>query len=279
MREKELFKRRQYFDITAATLGISREDWYCYKNGMTQAEISQTMLAEKFDIVPIEKSNGEVLRYYKLVEASNGTLETCDIQADDKLYYATQIGDVISIMNKNKKTHYFLTNLKSNNDILGLISLTNFNNREFYVYLYSLISYVEKELSSLILSNKDQAFEILDKKYDESDDDNLKEQWSEIKRRYRDDMSKSNENNYKEYLYINQINCLIAEEGGFKKLGYTKAEIFLSGTGIIKGVRNGISHPVKSLVKDLNDLKKIEKSLIKLYELTERLENNKIKHG
>lgn len=275
MIEKELFKQRPFFNITAATLGISRDDWYCHKHGMSRDQIRQTMLTKKFDIVPIQKKNGEILNYFKLSDNEKLDLETHDIQIDEKLYYATLIGDVISKMIENKKKHYFLTNLDSSKEVLGLISLSNFNSRDFYIYLYSLISYVEKELSRVISSNKDDAFEILESKINKQNDEKMVAQWAEIKKRYQDDESKSNENSYKEYLYITQINWLIAEEGGFKKLNYTNEEKFLSETGKIRKVRNCISHPIKSLVKDLDDLKMVEKSLTKLYELEERLENNK----
>ena len=172
-------------------------------------------------------------------------------------------------MNKSKKTHFFLSNGHDENDIVGLLSLSNYNSREFYVYLFSIISFIECEFAALIESDKIKGFEILEKM---SWTEETKEQLKTIQTRYAEDERNGNENDYKEYLYLFQLKCLIIEEQKFKKLNYRNSKDFEVGTGILKDLRNSIAHPIKSLVRNLNDLNNLEIGMNKLYELKERLD-------
>lgn len=66
MIEKELFKAKFLFEPTAATIGINSDDWYCYKPGMTKAEVCDVMRIKKYDIVPILNKHFEVTGYFTL---------------------------------------------------------------------------------------------------------------------------------------------------------------------------------------------------------------------
>lgn len=165
--------------------------------------------------------------------------------------------------------HIFLTNGKGENDIVGLLSLSNFNCREFYVFLFSLVSYIEREFAALIESDKETGFRTLTT-FSHTED--LKDQLEIIKQRFKDDEEKENENNYKEYLYLHHLIFLIKSEKQFKKLGYKNGEEFEKGTKYLRDIRNNVAHPVRSLVRNLKDLENLDIGLQKLYEFKGRLD-------
>jgi hypothetical protein len=121
----------------------------------------------------------------------------------------------------------------------------------------------------LIESDKTKGFEILEKI---SHTKELKEQLKIIQVRFEQDEKNENENDYKEYLYLHHLICLVKEEQKYKKLDYRNSQEFESGTGILKDLRNNIAHPVKSLVRNLNDLENLDIGMNKLFELKERLD-------
>jgi hypothetical protein len=271
MVEKEHFIKPLELELSAAAVGINREDWYCYKPGIRQSEVISIMKSKKFDIVPIINESDFCNSYYTYNQDS---LETKIINENEKLYYLTHIRDVIWSMNKDKKTHYFLSNGRNEHDIVGLISLSNLNSRDFYLYLFSTISSLELEFSNLIESSKEVAFEILGKN---STNTNLKKQLSEIEYRINDDENNGNENNYKEYLYFSNLITLVKVEEKYKELNYKNVSQFEKNIGLLKDIRNTVAHPVKSIVNNFEDLEKLNKGIEKIFELRERFRNRKLK--
>lgn len=265
MIEKEHFIKPIEIEITAATLGINKEDWFCHNPGDKQSEIISTMQKEKFDIVPIQNKSGICTSYFTL---SDNYLKTHKITSEDKIYYLTHIRDIIWSMAENKRAHYFLTNGRSENDIVGLISLSNLNSRDFYLYLFNAISFLEVEFASLIESKKTEAFEILNQA---SATEDLKLQLKEILARIQEDEKNDNENDYREYLYLSNLITLIKQEQKFKTLKYSSVETFEKNIGILRDIRNSVAHPIKSLVRNFDDLEKINKGVSKIFELRERL--------
>jgi hypothetical protein len=270
MIEKHLFKRPMNIEISVATLGVNKDDWFCHKTGMKTEFIKETMITNGFDIAPIINKQGKFNKYYYLEE--NKELKVENIKEDDRLYYLTHVSDAIWKMNNEKRKHYFLSNGKDKDDVVGLLSLSNFNSREFYVYLFSLISYIEKELAKLIDSKDEEAFRLLEKKADNED---LKKQLNIIIERYNKDKLNDAENNYKEYLYLHHLLWLISFESKYKLLDYSNESDFIKHTGKIKNIRNNVAHPIKSLVRNLKDLENLHIGLSKIYDLKNRVENYK----
>ena len=275
MIEKENFIKPINIDINVATIGINKDDWYCHNPGMKQNDVMETMLNKGFDVVPIVNKAGVFEKYFTINKYDNPKLDTNDIKEEDKLYYLTHVRDAIWIMKTKQKSYYFLTNGRGDNEIVGLLSLSNFNCREFYVFVFSLLSYVEREFAFLIESDTQEGFRILEKL---SQTTELNEQLETIKKRYNEDREKQNENDYKEYLYLHHLIWLLKDEKKFEKLKYSNAQDFERGTSKLKDLRNNIAHPVKSLVRNLSDLDSLYIALNKLYEFKERLDNylNKI---
>lgn len=270
MIEKEFFIRPLNTDISVATIGISRDDWYCHRPGMTRDEVRETMVRGGFDVVPILDKKGVFKRYFSLNEVDNSRLDCKEITTEDKLYYLTHVRDSVWKMKSERRTHYFLTNGRNEDDVVGLLSLSNYNCREFYVFLFSLMSYVEREFAFLIDSDKETGFKILRGLAHTKE---LADQWATIENRIDQDMRKQNENDYKEYLYLHHLVCLVEAEKKYKKLGYQREHDFETGTSGLRDLRNNIAHPVRSLVRNLNDLDNLDAGLRKLYEFKGRLDN------
>lgn len=269
MIEKESFIRPINTDISVATIGINSDDWYCHKPGLTREEVRETMMREGFDVVPIVDKAGVFKKYFTINKADNSKLECNDIETGDRLYYLTHVRDAIWKMKSEQKTHYFLTNGRSENDIVGLLSLSNYNCREFYVFLFSLMSYIEREFAFLIGSDRETGFSILKKMTHTTE---LADQLKIIEVRLKDDKDKQNENDYKEYLYLHHLIWLVKAERKYEKLGYKNEQDFETGTSGLKDLRNNIAHPVKSLVRNLNDLYNLDAGLNKLYDFKGRLD-------
>lgn len=269
MIEKDSFIRPIYTDINVSIIGINKDDWYCHMPGMKRDEVRSTMLHKRYDVVPIVNKVGAIKQYFTINKSNESELETKNIFDDDKIYYLTHVRDAVWKMRKERRTHYFLSNGRDENDIVGLISLSNFNCREFYVFLFSLVSYIEREFASLIDSDQEHGFDILEKS---SNNPGLKEQFRDIKARFNQDREEQIENDYKEYLYLHHLIWLVMAEEKYKKLGYKNCEDFKSGTGGLKELRNCIAHPVKSLVRNLTALDSLEDAMNKLYEFKEKLD-------
>ena len=120
MIEKDLFKRHLNIDISVATIGINRDDWYCHKPGMTKSEVKKAMLHYGFDVVPIINKAGVFSKYFSLKEGK-AELEINSIESEDTLYYLTHVRDAVWKMKFNKRTHYFLTNGRDDSEICGLL--------------------------------------------------------------------------------------------------------------------------------------------------------------
>jgi hypothetical protein len=267
--EKEYFNRPITLDITVASIGINKEEWYCYKPGMTREEVRNEMSLKKYDIVPIIYKNGILKSYFTLDQNDNTKLVVNTIQSQDRLYYLTHVRDAIWKMNKEKKTHFFLSNNHDKNDIVGLLSISNYNCRKFYVYLFSIISYIEREFAALISSDKITGFSILRKLSLTKD---LRNQLKFVRERFVQDLKNDTNNDYKEYLYLHHLIWLVKEEKKYKELNYNNVKEFESRTGKLRELRNNIAHPVKSVVRNLEDLNFLEIGLNKLYEFKERLD-------
>ena len=265
MIEKEHFIKRNQFEITAATIGINKEDWFSYKPGDDKSEIILKMQKEKYDIVPINNKFGKCTSYFTL---NDDKLNTSKIADKYKIYYLTHIRDVIWSMVENDSKHFFLTNGRNENDIVGLISLSNFNNRDFYIYLFNSVSFLEVEFARLIESEKTEAFEILNYNANSKEQ---QAQLTEILNRIKEDENNGIDNNYKEYLYFSHFITLIIAKKIYISLDYKSVESFEKNIGILKLIRNTVAHPVKSLIRNSEDLVKLNKGISKIYELKEKL--------
>lgn len=270
--EREHFYRPLNIDLNAASLGVYHEDWFGHHPGMSRKEVEQTMIRRKYDVVPIRNKQGAVAQYFYW-DARVGKAVIKPIAATDKMYYLTHITDVIWQMQQHRRNFYFLTNQRGSEDIIGLITLSNLNCREFQVYLFSLISYVERGFAGLIESNSDAAMQVLESA---SHTEELKNQLREVQRRMALDLRNNIANDYREYLYLHHLIWIARAEKKHELLGYKGPRDFESGTASLKDLRNMIAHPVRSIVRGASDLATLDTALYKLHEFKSRLERHSL---
>ncbi len=272
MIEREHFSKTFKPDLHVAALGISRDEWYCHKPGMTKEEVKQTMVTKRYDVVPIINNQGIPTSYFYLKNFNQpDEIVINKILPEDRLYYLTNVRDAIWKMASDQRSFYFLTNGRNVNDMVGLFTLSDFNCREFYVFVFNLISYVEREFGQIITLSKEVAINELEKLAQNNVP--LTEQLKLIKDRISEDEAKNIENDYKEYLYLHHLISLVKIENKYKDLGYKHGDDFENGTSYLRAIRNNIAHPVKSLVKDLAGLSDLEKGINKLYEFKLKLDD------
>jgi hypothetical protein len=274
MQELSHFKYSDRDDLTAAILGISSIDWVA-KHEM---EISQgltgifsIMSENRFDIIPVHNQSGLVDRYiitkkWGLYELENLQEKEIDFR-EDVIYYLTHVRDVLRLMNERNRNFYFLGN---HSEIVGLITLANFNDKHFYFWLYKKLVQLEKGMAKLIRSHRSEE-EILNKinlislqKFG-----NGKHFLSSL-RRFEKDQTKGLDAPILEYLYFSQLCQLIIYFNLQPKKGLVKDD-FESDLDVLKDVRNIIAHPTKSLVSSPNDLKVLWRGVKKMDILTSQL--------
>lgn len=107
MIEKESFIKPLTAEISVAIIGINRDDWYCHKPKMKKEEVIETMVREKYDVVPIVDKNGIFKKYFTLNKDDKSKLDFNDIGTGERLYYLTHVRDAIWKMRSEQRTHFF----------------------------------------------------------------------------------------------------------------------------------------------------------------------------
>lgn len=274
MQEYQYFKQTGNPEIHAALVGISKQDCICAKPHGNTRDAIEIMGLYQFDILP-KLNKGDVIDsyYYTLQwgKYRKENIKTSLIEPSDTIYYLTNIKDVIRMMFESSRNFYFLTNLS---EVIGLITISNLNCKHISFYYYNLINSLERKLGKFVHQELD-TIKILDSLKKVGVEKNIQSSLDTVSR-YKEDAVKGMDGSIIEYLYLSDLFILISELKLFKLLGYKKQDEFEKDSGKLKQIRNAIAHPNKSLVKEPESLNDLWKSLVKINELDERLDINKI---
>lgn len=271
MQEYQYFKKSGNPEINAALVGISKEDWLCARPGTTKVDAIKIMEQYQFDILPqINKSN-IVKSYYFTIRwgvYNDNNILCKPIEEADKIYYLTNIVDVIRLMYENKRNFYFLTN---HSEIVGLITISNLNCKNVSLYYYNLINTIERKLGHFVRKYLDTAsiIESLQKIGKRKSTTYALDSIT----RFVEDSQKGLDGSIIEYLYLSELFLLIIEHKLYKKLDYKNQNAFEENSGKLRQLRNTISHPNKSLIKNTQSLNDLWYSSLKIKELDEKLSN------
>jgi hypothetical protein len=181
----------------------------------------------------------------------------------DCIYYLTEVKDVVKLMVKNQRNFYFLDN---HSEVNGLFTISEFNTKEFYYWLYKQLVEVEKHLGSILtaLISEEELFKQIERTSQINSDKG--EYFKEPLSRFKADEQAGADASVIEYLYLKQLIDLIADLNLFKNLGYKKKDEFIQNSGNLNEIRSSIAHPVKSLVTDLESLKTLNAAIEKMEE-------------
>lgn len=235
--------------ISAAQIGISKSNWDFAEVHWTKNQAQEFMLQNSYDVLPIKSKSGEFKNYW--TTEKSGEYETIvkkTILESNKIYYLTELADLLRKFKESENTSYFLTN---HSEVNGLVSNVNLNSKPVYIYFYSLISKIEIDLGNWLkelISEKDIINLIKAKGKNQND-----ELSAETLKRYNADKKQNKENHFVEYLYFSQFQYLVKKKKLTSSLGYNSNKRFEKDFKIISKYRNWFAHPLNSSVSNLSE--------------------------
>ncbi|MBP6236747.1 MAG: hypothetical protein KA536_11415 [Saprospiraceae bacterium] len=277
MQEFSYFKFEDREELSVAILGISASNWTstnCKEFSQNRDKVIGLMRENRYDIIP-SKGKSESIDFYVCTknwgEYEDQFIEQRKIDKNlDVIYYLTHARDTLRLMRENNRYFYFLGNHK---EILGLITIADFNDKHFYFWLYKKLVKLEKGLADFIQKNTctSEIIDIIEDFCKKENDD--KGYFSSVYGRYQDDKKNGIDTTIWEYLYLGQFCELVKTQSLYKKIGLTKSK-FESGLKSVFDIRNQVAHPSKSILKSPDDLDTLWKAVDKIEFLTSLLSKN-----
>ncbi len=274
MEEKKYFVYNKDDELVASHLGIHKSQWH-YETDKRIKENEQDVLLQMkqrgYDVVPIwcEKRKEYCSYYHTIIPGtySSGKIKKIDLSRDS-IYYLTHIEDTIRLLIEKDHNFFFLNNYS---DIVGIITLADFNSRYFYNWLHFKLTELERKLGNSLLSY--QSVNIIYEKAQkisliENEEGKL---FRESIDRYQNDSSHNAQLLFIEYLYLSQLIFLFKEFKLFEKLGYKNRGEFENNMSKLKEIRNIVAHPIRSLVINKESLTNLWKGIKKINELNSKL--------
>ena len=275
MEEYSFFKQIPKGELMIASLGIHSCEWESTTTkefSVNRNPIIELMRKKSYDIIPAINKKGEyshMVYSKKWGSYSDNDIEMCKINIkEDCIYYLTHIEDAIRLMAENRKYFYFLTN---HSDIIGLLTLSNLNNKQFYYWFYQRFVDIEQGFGNMLnsVTKPDEILKRIDS-YSSTQTD-IGKWFSDSLKRYREDREKGVDALVTEYLYFGQFIELFKDLRLYNDLGYKNVNEFEINNSYLKEIRNIIAHPTRSLITDLDSLNKIWKGIVKMNEFVTRL--------
>lgn len=252
------FEDLEHYQLTAAQVGVHHQRWTAVSEEIDLADIRKIMAEKQYDILPVQ-SDGAITHYYTTLERGkfSAEIEKREIQAEDKLYYLTQIEDVMRLFHEQKRAFFFLWDYQH---VLGLISDVNLKSTPVSVYLYTqsnaleialsklfLLAYDEKEFKEIVWKNA--------KTIENVEDRNKRlEELEKLFERHAEEQMSNEHLHLIEQLSLRDLFDVLRKQGWLKPFGY-KNKPLKTISKLIKNVRNYISHPVRDSISNEDMLK------------------------
>ena len=276
MEETEFFKKSSEYQLTAAHIGVSCDNWLSTTTTdftKSKENVFNLMKEKRFDILPSLKK--EKCEYYISNENWNvyelNKISQNKIKPDhDCIYYLTHVKDLVRLFVQLNRNFFFLTN---HTEIVGLITIGDLNNKFFYYYLYQKLVNLERNLSGFLLKELDingiwSKVEELSKQ-----NSDMGKWFMESYGRYNKDSANGTDSSILEYLYLGQFIELINSFKLFKKLGYKSIDELRSGTKVLNEIRKTIAHPTRSIISQKISILGLCNGMNKIDELNKKLLN------
>ncbi|WP_299818095.1 hypothetical protein ACSX1A_16465 [Pontibacter sp. MBLB2868] len=256
-------------NITAATIGVSKNKWVAIKDSEIDGNNYLTIMQEnRFNILPIISSDGQAYEYFRSVSLNDYSAATREIITyKDTITLDTSIKELIFKFGYMSKSHFFLT---LNGKVSGLVSLSNLNTRSAQVYIFSLVCELERTLSEFIQDNIEEGVLLENLKEKAKYDNKIRS----LVKNYNKLLSEDYENSITESLYFRQFFEIIKEFNLHLILGYTSNEEWEELYSMNK-LRNSVAHPSKSLINKDQNIEFIQSKLEQIDDLLFRLRHQK----
>ncbi len=242
MHEEMDFLRESVVDVDAAVIGIASSHWTSIAIAEADLErAAQKMKSTRFDVLPIDDPAGVSEYFCTKVWSDYSSVLRQTIRRQDVITFNTPVHDVIRGFALESRNFYFLVNERR---VVGLVSITNLNCRQTYVYLFSLLSELETQLGSLVME-KCAEQELLAMTFGSSEN----QKYDEVKKRYRLDKADGVEVRFVEYMYLSDLVNVIRKKHLFSHVGYDSGGKFQDALGPLVKLRDTVAHPSRSLIQ------------------------------
>lgn len=236
-------------------LMVSNSKMFKVDDDKDMPEIKSIITKEDYDLVPI---NDEPISMYYLKE----TMQKRMINYDNTIDINTSIKPLLNKL--SIQNNLFVT---ENGIVVGMISVSDLNSKEFSLWLYRYFIDIEKDLGEYIKNNIEEN-EIV--RY-------MKNCNNDCFKRYTDDLKNNINNNPIEYLYFKDLLSVIKKNDLFTVFECESKKQFEKFNSLNE-LRNSIMHASKSFVKSSKDilklLERIEKMEMLQFYLKTRLNVN-----
>ena len=271
MEELRYFKQKSDPQIHAALIGINKMDWVHATHQHTLEDIAAIMYENGFDVLPQKNKGGDFLQYYTTIkwgEYSKENLRWDKIDMSNSIYYLTSLRDVFKQFHSKGQNYFFLSN---HSEAIGLVTIGNLNCKHVYLYFYNLINQLEDKLARLLVSEISRGV-ILESLKIYANSETIKSASSNTLERFNKDCSTGVDADILEYMYLSEIFQIYRDKKLFKKLGYSNENKFCLNNSKIKEIRNIVSHPNKSLIKNSTSIDVVWTALLKIEDLISRID-------
>lgn len=234
----QFFLNSNIVDVEAATVGIGANRWVSISAGKASENKARSVMEEnRFDVLPIESESGPVDSYYITEEWGDfSSVGRQKIGYEDTLPFRRSIRSAIEELAERSRNFLFLT---QDQEVVGLLTVSNLNCRAVRVYLFGLVAEMETGLAKVVRSGLDQG--CFEEEYVTG------KMRSHLEEEYREDIEEGIDESITAYLHLSDLKEIICEHQLYGRLGYEEAGKFEDEIESLRSFRNTIAHPVRSL--------------------------------
>lgn len=242
-------KRESIYDLTAIQIGINNKSWDFKHEEDSFDTCVHFMKTNRYDILPLRNKEGGFNHFAVTDQWNHFDKISLKHKSElPKLRADSNFLKVLDAFSENNQK-YFL--LHKGTSIVGLISIVNFSYREIYKRLYDELAELEILLANNLLTEvtEEEIFQML-----------LKKNQSDVSKsslgQYLIDQRLGIDGPLKEYLYLSSLLSIVKLKKLNERYGMHKAE-FQDISQALFAVRNAVAHPVRSIIREKDDFKRV----------------------
>ena len=121
--------------VTAAQIGISKDNWESVGPEISNLEALQILQYKSYHVLPIVDTSGKCVTFWELT-AENGIVSAKkkNIEDANKISYLTDLKELLYQFKQSESNYFYLT---ESGNINGLVSQVNLNSKPVYTYFYN----------------------------------------------------------------------------------------------------------------------------------------------
>lgn len=253
------FSRDEVIYLDAAVIGLGRHQWTAVDPSTSLEHARELMQNHRFDILPIEGADRIVAQYFCTSKwHTYDRIERRQISRQDVLSMRISVRSLIEAFADSGKHFFFLCD--DSDRVEGFVSEVHLNGRHVRIYLFSLLSKLEIQLSKFVARHVNEK-ELL----------KLRAIQPEAKGRFVTDRENDQETELMEYLYLSDLIKLVRTKDLTSQLEFRSKSQFEAQMNPLNELRNQTAHPTRSLVTTDHTVARLWEKLQTIEQVTERL--------